>query len=708
MANTATTTTTTTSTTGQEARSSESNSVTNMLPYHPDRDIEKQQGSHLLRNTTVHNISWSGITVTVTDRETKQPKTLLDNVQGYVEAGELLALMGPSGCGKTTLLNVLAGRQPTAPSNADTNNITGKARAKTTKGPRATGTVRVNGIAPAPATLRRLSRLVEQEDALIGSLTVRETLSFASRLSTRMPAREREARVDDVLSALGLRGQAGTLVGTPVRRGVSGGQRRRAGVGAQLMTSPRVLFLDEPTSGLDSAASLEVVRYLRAVARRDNLVVVASIHQPSTAAFNMFDKLMLLGGGRTHFFGPMGAVGPYFESVGRSLPLHVNPAEFLLDQVSVDFAGGEEGGGGEAARQRLEDGRGAWLASPLAEQLGSIVKYCETQQDQGGGHGAGLVDAAEEQQNRPGFASLVLTLLHRSFIKSYRDVIAYGVRMAMYLGLAIMMGTVWVRLKTEQEYIQPYINAIVSSFLLPSLALMFTSVPFTHMFPPQFFGSAFMSFMAVAYVPAFLEDRLQYVKESSTGLYSASHLVLSNFLIGAPPLFLIALGFSAISYYLSNFNPAAGAFFTWVMWVFLDLLAAESLVVLVGSLAPNFVVALALVAFANGLWMCVNGFMVQPTILNVFYKYVFSYWDYQKYVFEGMMVNEFSGRSYGCGEGCRCMYETGLAAECRIDGQGVLDQFGYRDGYLGKNVGIMIGIIAGYRLVAWLVLMWKR
>lgn len=217
-----------------------------------------------------------------------------------------------------------------------------------------------------------------------------------------------------------------------------------------------------------------------------------------------------------------------------------------------------------------------------------------------------------------------------------------------------------------------------------------------------------MSFMAVAYVPAWLEDRLQYVKESSTGLYSASHLVLSNFLIGLPPLFLIALGFSAISYYLSNFNPPAAAFFTWVMWVFLDLLAAESLVVVVGSLAPNFVVALALVAFANGLWMCVNGFMVQPTILNVFYKYVFSYWDYQKYVFEGMMVNEFSGRSYGCGDGCRCMYETELAAECRIDGQGVLDQFGYRDGYLGKNVGIMIGIIAGYRLAAWLVLMWKK
>lgn len=91
---------------------------------------------------------------------------------------------------------------------------------------------------------------------------------------------------------------------------------------------------------------------------------------------------------------------------------------------------------------------------------------------------------------------------------------------------------------------------------------------------------------------------------------------------------LISLIFSIIAYWLSNFRPGADAFFTWVMWLFLDLLAGESLVVLVSSIFPNFVVALALTAFANGLWMSVGGFLVSPTILNPFWRYVFHYIDY--------------------------------------------------------------------------------
>lgn len=113
-----------------------------------------------------------------------------------------------------------------------------------------------------------------------------------------------------------------------------------------------------------------------------------------------------------------------------------------------------------------------------------------------------------------------------------------------------------------------------------------------------------------------------YVSSPTPKVYFPPFTSLINFQV------LISLLFSITTYWLSNFRPGATAFFTWVMWLFLDLLAGEALVVLISSIFPNFVVALALTAFANGLWMSVGGFLVSPTILNPFWRYVFHYIDY--------------------------------------------------------------------------------
>jgi len=75
----------------------------------------------------------------------------------------------------------------------------------------------------------------------------------------------------------------------------------------------------------------------------------------------------------------------------------------------------------------------------------------------------------------------------------------------------------------------------------------------------------------------------------------------------------------------------------------------------------------------------------------------------QAYVFRGMMVNEFGYRTYDCGDGCLCMYQTELASQCKIDGRGVLEQYGYETGNTGKWVGISLGILAGYRILGWMV-----
>jgi hypothetical protein len=139
-----------------------------------------------------------------------------------------------------------------------------------------------------------------------------------------------------------------------------------------------------------------------------------------------------------------------------------------------------------------------------------------------------VLATGDTSKAKPGLMKQFLILLHRSFLKSYRDLVTYWVRLVMYMGLAFMMGTVWLRLSTDQAHIQPFVNAIVSTDLL------LISCPDTD--KGQFFGSAFMSFMAVAYVPAFLEDRFVFVKERSNGLYGPTAFLLSNFVIGVPYL----------------------------------------------------------------------------------------------------------------------------------------------------------------------------
>ncbi|THC95396.1 hypothetical protein EYZ11_005120 [Aspergillus tanneri] len=542
-------------------------------------DIEKNDYQFLM-NDTVTTFSWSDLTVTVKDSRTKHPHNLIDGSNGVVQQGELVALMGPSGCGKTTLLNVLARRTASS-------------------GAKVTGDSYVNGNKMDNATFGRITSYVEQEDALIGSLTVQETLKFAADLSLprSISKYQRAERIQTLLSAFGIHGQASTLVGTPIRKGISGGQKRRVSVASQLITCPKILFLDEPTSGLDSTASYEVISYVKKLAVVNNLIIIASIHQPSTSTFQLFDKLLLLSEGKTCYFGPVPAVPSYFDSIGLPIPSNTNPAEYLLDIVSSDFT---------VHQSQADRVQSAWTQST---ERTALVQHLH---DDAAANKKVVTDA----RRRPTMFQITLTLLHRLFIKSYRDVVAYGIRIVMYLCLAIMMGTVWLRLHTSQEYIQPFINAI-------------------------FFGSAFMSFMAVAYVPAFLEDRATFIKERAN-----------------------------VSYFLSNFHPSATSFFIYTMWLFLDLVAAESLVVFVTSVVPNFVIALALVAFANGLWMSVGGFLVSKTILNPFWKFVFHYIDYQ----------------------------------CLIQGKGVLNHYGYSTGRTGKWVGILIGIIAVYRLFGYVAL----
>lgn len=152
--------------------------------------------------------------------------------------------------------------------------------------------------------LKFVQAYVTQEDVLLGTLTVKETVSYSAhlRLPTSMSKEEVNSLVDGTIIEMGLQDCADRLIGNWHLRGISGGEKKRLSIALEILTMPRLLFLDEPTSGLDSASAFFVVQTLRNVAR-DGRTVISSIHQPSSEVFTLFDDLFLLSGGETVYFG---------------------------------------------------------------------------------------------------------------------------------------------------------------------------------------------------------------------------------------------------------------------------------------------------------------------------------------------------------------------------------------------------------------------
>lgn len=144
-----------------------------------------------------------------------------------------------------------------------------------------------------------------QEDILLGTLTVKETITYSAKL--RLPGglskSEVKGLVEGAIMEMGLQDCEDKLIGNWHLRGISGGEKKRLSIALEILTKPTLLFLDEPTSGLDSASAFFVVQALRSVARDGRRTVVSSIHQPSSEVFALFDDLFLLSGGETVFFG---------------------------------------------------------------------------------------------------------------------------------------------------------------------------------------------------------------------------------------------------------------------------------------------------------------------------------------------------------------------------------------------------------------------
>ncbi|KAG0658490.1 hypothetical protein C6P46_005733 [Rhodotorula mucilaginosa] len=314
----------------------------------PDKDLAQQesdQASMLDRkpsrrpiNVVVENLQLSVSRRSLLARGKSATKVILEDVSAQFPAGQVSVIMGPSGAGKSSLLQMLAGRLSSGATSAFSSS----------------GSITLNG-QEFDSSLASLVAFVEQEDSHhLPALTVRETVRYAARLRLKdRSKRECDERAEEVLLLLGLSTCADTLVGGPLVKGISGGEKRRLSLAVQLLSDPAVLYADEPTSGLDAFTAQNVMQTLRDLAS-DGRTIVVSIHQPRSDIWQMFDNaLLLVKGGRTAYSGPANAILPFFAKVGKECPPHFNPADFVIDAVSVDYHSVEEEAASKASIDHL-------------------------------------------------------------------------------------------------------------------------------------------------------------------------------------------------------------------------------------------------------------------------------------------------------------------------------------------------------------------
>ncbi|KAJ4845800.1 ABC transporter G member 28 [Turnera subulata] len=261
-----------------------------------------------LKKRPLIEISFKDLTLTLKSNN----RHLLRCVTGKIKPGRITSVMGPSGAGKTSFLSALAGKAI---------------------GCRMSGVILINGRDASIHSYRRIIGFVPQDDIVHGNLTVEENLWFSAhcRLSIELPKADKVLIVERVIESLGLQTVRGSLVGTVEKRGISGGQRKRVNVGLEMVMEPSLLILDEPTSGLDSASSQLLLRALRREAL-EGVNICMVVHQPSYTLFRMFDDLVLLAkGGLVVYHGPVKRVEEYFAGLGINVPERVNPPDHFID-----------------------------------------------------------------------------------------------------------------------------------------------------------------------------------------------------------------------------------------------------------------------------------------------------------------------------------------------------------------------------------------
>ncbi|XP_064934418.1 pleiotropic drug resistance protein 2-like isoform X2 [Musa acuminata AAA Group] len=560
----------------------------------------------------------------------KRTIKILNDVSGILKPARMTLLLGPPASGKTTLLLALAG--------------------KLAKNLREFGKITYCGHELSEFVPQRTCAYISQLDLHNGEMTVRETLDFSGRclgvgtryeMLSELSRRERDAGIkpdpeidvfmkatamegqktsvatDYILKALGLDICADILVGDEMRRGISGGQKKRLTTGEMLAGPARALFMDEISTGLDSSTTFQIVKFIRQMVHVMDGTVLISLLQPAPETFELFDDIILLSEGQILYQGPRENVLEFFESVGFKCPKRKGITDFLQEVTSKkdqeQYWSNKNQYHYISVSEFVQLFKSFHVGKQLSEELS--VPY-----DKSRAHPAALTTEKYGISNW----ELLKACLSREWLLMKRNSFIYAFKTFQITVLSFIAMTVFLRTKMPHETI-PDGNKFYGALFYSLINVMFN-------------GMAELS-MTIYKLPVFYKQR-------DFLFYPPWAFGLSYWLLKIPLSLLDTGIWIFLTYYVIGFAPATGRFFSQFLVLLLVHQVALALFRFIAATGRTMVIANTFGTFSVLLVFVLGGFVMSKDDIKPWWKWGF--WSSPlMYGQNAIAINEFLDPRWG-------------------------------------------------------------
>ncbi|KAF3949978.1 hypothetical protein CMV_024213 [Castanea mollissima] len=381
---------------------------------------------------------------------------------------------------------------------------------------------------------------------------------------------------------------------------------------------------------------------LKSIATSRHRTVILSIHQPSFKILSTIDRVLLLSKGTVVHHGTLSSLQTFLVSNGFTVPPQLNALEYAMEILNL-----------------LNDLKPITPPSLPTSPTKSIAAPSDNIEGKKIGYKSSRVHE-------------ILALYNRfwKIIFRTRQLLLTNTLEALVVGL--VLGTIYINIGFDKEGIEKRFGlfAFTLTFLLSS---------------------------TTETLPIFINERPILLRETSSGVYRLSSYLIANTLVFLPYLLVIAMIYSFSLYFLVGLCASWQAFSYFVLVIWVIVLMANSFVLFLSSLAPNYIAGTSLVTILLAAFFLFSGYFISSDSMPKYWLFM-HFLSMYKYALDALLINEYSCLV----STCLIWYEENK--ECMVTGSDVLDKRGLHERQRWTNVYILVGFFVFYRVLCFLVL----